>query len=210
MPFTTLTQPPLFLQEGAYSARLARNLASFVGTEGVLGPTDLFVRQRLAGAAMLVEVLVGRAIIDGDDIPFQGTYLVVSEEVLEVTVPSADAALSRIDLVVLRVLDSNAGASSDEARIELLEGTPDGEPVAPSVPDTAIPLAFVTVAPNVTIILQSNITEARTPSGPLVEPVLNNLGDVTVPSPEDGDALVYQNGEWVAESPIGLIIALGG
>lgn len=210
MPFTTLTQPPLFLQEGEYSARLARNLASFVGTEGVLGVTDLFVRQRLAGPAMLIEVLPGRAIVDGDDIPFQGPYLVVSEEVLEVAVPAADTALPRVDLVVLRVLDSNAGASADEARIELLEGTPGAEPVAPAVPDTAIPLALVTVAPNVTVILQPSITEARLPSGPLVEPVLNNLGDVTVPSPEDGDALVFQDGEWVAESPIGLIIALGG
>lgn len=210
MPFTTLTQPPLFLQEGEYSARLARNLASFVGTEGVLGVTDLFVRQRLAGPAMLIEVLPGRAIVDGDDIPFQGPYLVVSEEVLEVTVPAADTTLPRVDLVVLRVLDSNAGASADEARIELLEGTPDASPVPPAVPDTAIPLALVTVASNVTVILQPSITEARLPSGPLVEPVLNNLGDVTVPSPEDGDVLVFQNGEWVAESPIGLIIALGG
>jgi hypothetical protein len=210
VPFTTLPQPPLFLQEGEYSARLARNLSSFVGTEGVLGVTDLFVRQRLAGPAMLVEVLPGRAIVDGDDIPFQGPYLIVLEQVLELTVPAADTALPRVDLVVLRVLDSDAGVAGDEARVELLEGTPAAEPVPPAVPDTAIPLALITVAPNVTFILQSSITEARLPSGPLVEPQLNNLGDVSVPSPEDGDALVFQDGEWVAESPIGLIIALGG
>jgi hypothetical protein len=42
---------------------------------------------------------------------------------------------------------------------------------------------------------------------------LDDLNDVSVSSPSDGDILVYQSGSWVnqePESPIGLIIALGG
>ncbi len=210
MSTVTLTQPPLFLQQGEYSARLTRNITSFIGTEGIIGAGDFAVTERAAAVAMQVEVAPGRAVVDGDDIPNQRAYFAVSEETVEVPVPAADPTNPRIDLVVLRVLDSDAGVVGDEAQVELIEGTPAGSPVVPSLPPTAIPLAQIAVGANVIVILQANITDLRTLSNPLTSFDLDQLNDVNAPSPSDGDALVYQNGEWVAESPLGLIIALGG
>lgn len=210
MSTVTLPQPPLFLQEGEYSARLTRNITAFIGTEGVIGATDLEVQERAAAAAMQVEVLAGRAVVDGDDIPNQRSYFAVSEEVVEVPVPAADPTNPRIDLIVLRVLDSDAGVVGDEAQIELIQGTPAGAPTVPAVPDTAIALAEVEVGANVIVILDANITDRRAFSQPLVQSALDDLTDVDVSSAAEGDYLVYDGSDWVPGSPIGLVIALGG
>lgn len=210
MATVTLTQPPLFLQQGEYSARLTRNIVSFIGTEGIIGTTDFAVNERVAAPAMQVEVSPGRAVVDGDDIANQRAYFAVSEETVELPVPAADPTNPRIDLVVLRVLDSDAGVVGDEAQIELVEGTPAGSPTPPAVPDTAIPLAQIAVGANVIVILQANITDLRDGSTPLTTFDLDALADVDVSSAVQGDYLVYDGSEWVTGSPIGLIIALGG
>jgi hypothetical protein len=206
----TLTQPPLFLQEGEYSARLARNITAFIGSEGVIATNDLKVQERAAAPAMQVEILAGRAVVDGDDIPNQRAYFAVSEETVELPVPASDPTNPRIDLVVLRVLDSDAGVVGDEAQIQLIEGTPNVAPTVPAVPDTAIALAEIAVGANVIVILEANITDRRVSSAPLVQPDLDDLADVDVSGAVQGDYLVYDGSEWVTGSPIGLIIALGG
>lgn len=210
MSTVTLTQPPLFLQEGEYSARLARNITAFIGSEGVIATNDLKVQERAAAPAMQVEILAGRAVVDGDDIPNQRAYFAVSEETVELPVPASDPTNPRIDLVVLRVLDSDAGIVGDEAQIQLIEGTPNVAPTVPAVPDTAIALAEIAVGANVIVILEANITDRRVSSTPLVQPDLDDLADVDVSGAVQGDYLVYDGSEWVTGSPIGLIIALGG
>lgn len=210
MSTVTLTQPPLFLQEGEYSARLARNITAFIGSEGVIATNDLKVQERAAAPAMQVEILAGRAVVDGDDIPNQRAYFAVSEETVELPVPASDPTNPRIDLVVLRVLDSDAGVVGDEAQIQLIEGTPNVAPTVPAVPDTAIALAEIAVGANVIVILEANITDRRVSSTPLVQPDLDDLADVDVSGAVQGDYLVYDGSEWVTGSPIGLIIALGG
>lgn len=210
MSTVTLTQPPIFIQEGQYSARLTRNITSLIGTEGMIDTGDFVVSERATAAAMQVDIAPGRALIDGDDIANQQNYFVVSETIVELPVPAADVTNPRIDLVVLRVLDSDAGVVGDEALVELIEGTPAGSPTVPSVPATAVPLAQIAVGANVLSILNANITDVRTFSAPLVNFDLDGLRDVDVPSPSTGDVLTYDGSDWIAQSPVGLIIALGG
>lgn len=210
MSTVTLAQPPIFIQEGEYSARLTRNITSLLGTEGVIGANDFLVSERAASPAMQVDIAVGRALIDGDDIANQQNYFVVSETVVELAVPAADPVDPRVDLVVLRVLDSDAGVVGDEAQVELIEGTPGLGVPLPAVPPTAIPLAYVTVSPAVIAILDANISDQRPFSAPTVNFDLDGIRDVDAPSPSNGDVLTYEGGDWTAQSPVGLIIALGG
>lgn len=204
MSTVTLAQPPIFIQQGEYSARLTRNITSLIATEGVVGASSLVVSERAATPAMQVDVSAGRAFVDGDDIANQGNYLVAVEEFVEVAVPTADTVDPRIDLLVLQVLDSDAGVVGDEARLFLIEGTPAPSPVVPAVPNTAIPLASIAVGANVIAILDANITDLRVQAESFLAPPLdlNDLGDVNVPAPADGQALVYDeaSGQWIAST----------
>jgi hypothetical protein len=195
MSTVTLPQPPIFIQQGEYSARLTRNITSLLAKEGVVGDTlagaGFAASERAAAPAMQVDVSAGRAFVDGDDIPNQGNYLVVSEDVVEVPVPPADTAEDRIDLVVLRVLDSDAGVVGDEAQVVLIEGTPDPSPTVPAVPDTAIALASVYVAANVIAILDADITDLRVLSQTALEAGARG---------SDGDQVFWENGQTVTAS----------
>jgi len=195
VPAITLTQPPIFIQQGEYSARLTRNITSLLAKEGVVGDTlsdaGFATSERAAAPAMQVDVSAGRAFVDGDDIPNQGNYLVVSESVVEVPVEPADTVADRIDLLVLRVLDSDAGVIGDEARVELITGTPAGSPVAPALPPTAIPLAEVLVQANVIAILDVDITDLRGLSQTALEAGARGAG---------GDQIFWENGQAVTAS----------
>jgi hypothetical protein len=166
MPSVILVQPPAFLQQGEYSARLTRNFLNLVATEGVTGSSEFAVTERAASPAMQVDVAAGRAFIDGDDIPNQFTYVAFSEDVVEITVEPADTVDDRIDLVVVRVLDSDAGVIGDDALIEVITGTPDPSPVVPATPPTALPLASIDVVANAATITNSDITDLRVQSLP--------------------------------------------
>jgi hypothetical protein len=200
LPTVTLTQPPIFIQQGEYSARLTRNITSLIATEGVVGASDFLVTERDPAPALQVTMSPGRAFIDGDDIPNQGNYLVVVEEPVDINVSPADTTDDRIDLLVLRVLDSDAGVVGDEAQLELIPGVPDPSPVPPALPDTAIPVAEVLVQANVIAILNADITDRRTFTESFLAPPLNleDLEDVDVAGVQDRQALVYNAGanEW--------------
>lgn len=213
MASVTLTQPPVFIQQGEYSARLTRLFLNLVATEGTVAAGDFEVSERAAAPAMQVDIAAGRAFIVGDDITNQFTYVTLSENVVEVSVDPADLVDPRIDLVVVRVLDSDAGVVGDEARVEVITGTPAGVPVVPATPPTALPLARIAVAANAASITDANITDLRVQATTPFPARIDTLGDVSVSSEVDGDLLVYSGGTWVnqqPESPIGLIIALGG
>jgi len=161
LPSVTLTQPPVFIQQGEYSARLTRLFLDLVATEGVVGVNDFTVTERAASPAMQVDIAAGAAFITGDDIPNQFRYVALAENVVEVSVDPADLADDRIDLVVVRVLDSDAGVVGDEAKVEVITGTPASVPVVPSTPNTALPLAQISVAANAASIADSDITDLR-------------------------------------------------
>jgi len=196
--FVTLTQPPVFIQQGEYSARLTRNFLDLVATEGVTASGDFEVSERAASPAMQVDVAPGRAFITGDDIPNQFRYVALSEDVVELVVQPADLVDPRIDLVVVRILDSDAGVVGDEARVEIIAGVPDASPVAPTVPPTALALAEVAVAANVVSILNADITDLRVQAAAVFPQRIDTLDDVDVTTVVDGDILQYFGGTWLS------------
>ena len=196
--------PPIFQQNREYSARVTRQFLDLIGTEGVIDPGDLEVAERSAGAAMSVDVAAGRAFIAGDDQAFQGSYLVANEAVVNLPIETADPADSRIDRVVLQVRDPNAGGpAGDDVVLVVLTGTPGAAPVAPTTPDSAISLATVQVSPAAVSIVNADITDTRpSTANPLVPPpALDDLTDVELTAPEDGEVLTYDGAEWVNKQP---------
>lgn len=213
MPTVTLTQPPVFIQQGEYSARLTRLFLDLVATEGVVAAGDFEVTERAAAPAMQVDVAAGRAFITGDDISNQFRYVALSEGVVEVSVEAADVTNDRIDLCVVRVLDSDAGVVGDEARIDVITGTPDPSPTVPATPNTALPLASIYVTANAATITDADITDLRVTATSPFPSTVESLGDTNITSVSAGDTLVYSGGTWVNQQPdvsVGLVIALGG
>lgn len=157
---------PLWQQQSTYSAKRDRSLLRALFTEGVLpgplGASDpLRVSQRGAGANMSVDVAAGFGVITGDDEANQGNYLVESDAVANVVIGAAPGANSRIDLVVARVRDAQVTGADNDWIIEVVAGTVAGSPVAPAVPNTAIPLAEVLVAAGTVSITDAMVTDRR-------------------------------------------------
>jgi hypothetical protein len=164
---TTIANPPIWQQNRAYSARLDRTILDLIFTEGVVDPDlDNFEVTETTPQSLSVAIDVGRAVIDGDDEVRQGKYLVVNDAVLNVPITAAPLAPNdRIDLIVLRVNDPVAGSARtppNVCEVVAIPGTPGTVPVAPAVPDTAIPLAQVYVAAGATFIATADITDRRT------------------------------------------------
>jgi hypothetical protein len=139
-------------------------IASLFHDEGVFDVVfgSLKVSQRGAGANFSVDVAAGTAFIFGDDVAGQGMYLVGSDAVINVTVPSPPASGTRIHRVVAQVKDKLHN-SSDWSVYDwepvLLEDTGSG---TPALPDSAITLATVSVANGQVSVTDSNITDTRT------------------------------------------------
>jgi hypothetical protein len=198
-------ETPIWLQGGTYSARLDRSLLDVIFSEGVVDPGAgaLLASQRAAGANDSVDVAAGAAIIAGDDEADQGKYYVRNTAVSNVVFTPAPGADSRIDLLVLQVNDPTAGgAAGDDATFEVIAGTPAGSPVAPAVPDTAIPIAQVLRTALDTSITDAMITDVRD-EAVLVVPAavssLANIGDVDLAGLADGDVIRYDSasGDWL-------------
>lgn len=96
-------------------------------------------------AGMTAKVAPGRALVQSTEAA--GAYPVVLTEYTVVTFADGDPNNPRVDLVVLRVYDSQHDTSDrTDAVLEVIEGTPAAKPVAPPLPTAALPLAEVTVA----------------------------------------------------------------
>lgn len=176
-----LAQPPTWLQNGVYSARMDRNLVDIFFTEGVVNPGggDYEVVET-SPTSNSVAIGAGRAVITGDDEPNQGKYLCVNETVLNLLCSAAPVSDQRIDLVVLRVNDSVAGGpAGDNATIQVIDGTPSVSPVTPALPDTAIPLAEILRTAGDTFIDNSMITDLRSPASQQTFTVNSNFEILT-------------------------------
>jgi hypothetical protein len=162
-------EDPLYQDGNDYPARLDRQFIEDVfDTEGVIKPATgaLAVSVRGAGANMSVDVAAGRAVIKGDDEANQGSYRVLSTAVENLPIGAAPGSDSRIDLVVARVRDSAVtGGVSKDWLPEVIPGEVAVDPVAPAVPNTAIPLAQVLVATGTLSITAGMITDRRTAAG---------------------------------------------
>lgn len=159
-----ISQPPVWLQNGVYSARLDRNLIDLFFTEGVLAPgAGDFEVGITTPVSNSVLIQPGRAIITGDDEADQGKYLCKGESILTLALNAAPVSDARIDLVYLRVNDSVAGGpAGDDGTVEFLEGVVAASPVAPATPTTAIPLAEILRTAGDTYIDVGMITDVRT------------------------------------------------
>jgi microcystin-dependent protein len=162
---------PLFIESKGYSSQDMRLLIQGIygGIEQVLN--DAFFRVTAAGGAQ-VSVSGGIAVLQGDDAAVQGMYQVNSDDSVLKT-HSRDAINPKIDLVCLRVNDEGEGGpAGDNGVIDIVGGTPtpSADPTnplhQPTVPDTAIPLAFVLVPTGSTAI--SNILDVR--------PIVHSIG----------------------------------
>lgn len=133
---------------------------SLWATEGVISG-GLKVSQRGAGANFSVDVAAGMAVVSGDDVTGQGTYLIRSDAVENVTIPSPPVSGSRIHRVVAQVRDklhNSSSWSTYEWTIDVLEDTGSG---TPALPASAISLALVTVAAGQVSVTDSNIQDFR-------------------------------------------------
>lgn len=158
-----LAQPPTWLQNGVYSARMDRNLVDIFFTEGVVNPGGgAYLVSATSPTSNSVAIAAGRAVVAGDDEPNQGKYLCVNEGILNLPLNAAPVADSRFDLVYLRVNDPVAGGpAGNNATIDFIEGTPALSPVVPTTPTTAIPLARILRTVGDTAITAGMITDMR-------------------------------------------------
>jgi hypothetical protein len=116
--------------------------------------------QVLAVSGMNISVGVGSAVIPSASGATQGAYRPVNPSVAALTVATAPGSPNtRIDLVVINVVDS--GNSSSFAEVQLITGTPANPGVAPAAPTDSIILAQIAVGSGVSSILQANITDER-------------------------------------------------
>lgn len=131
-------------------------------SEGVTSAANFKVTQRAAGANMSVDVAGGIAIVTGNDVNLQGTYLCSSDAVENVTVPAAPVSGTRTHRIILwvkdKLYDGTLAANTYEFTVELQEDTGSG---APAMPDSAISLATVTVAASQTSVTDADITDTR-------------------------------------------------
>jgi hypothetical protein len=155
---------PLFQQANTVPARHMRGLVqALVDVEGVLPllAGGLVVTQRAAGTNMSVDVAAGSCVVAGDDEANQGSYLCRSTAIENVAIAAAPGSNSRIDLIVARVRDATVTGTSSDWILDVIPGTVAASPVAPSTPNTAIPLAKVTVAAGTAAITNAMITDLR-------------------------------------------------
>lgn len=93
---------------------------------------------------MEIRVSTGRAVVQGTSA--QGAYPVAVTDPEILTLGDGDAQYPRIDTVVLRVYDDLYDAADDTAAtIEIVAGSPDPDPDAPTLPVSCLPLWDVTV-----------------------------------------------------------------
>lgn len=157
---------PLWLQNSSYPAAVDRSLIETTFSAGIIGPADLAVTQRAAGANMSVDVAAGRVVVTMTDAPNQGRALCRSTAVNNLTIPGAPAAgLTRIDLIVARVYDTSIiGGSINGWQLDVVAGTAASSPTVPAVPASAIALAEVRVPAGTASVTNAIITDRRVQS----------------------------------------------
>lgn len=99
-------------------------------------------------ASGTVTVTPGSAIVQGASSTVQGAYLAVVDANFTATLTAADGTNPRVDLVYLRVRDTDAdGSGQRDCSPVYLAGTPAASPTAPTIPagTTGIILATISV-----------------------------------------------------------------
>jgi hypothetical protein len=156
----------------SYSALDLRVLASALYRDeglvlsGSTGVDSLKVTQRAAGANFTVDIAAGFAVIAGDDVSEQGSYVVRSTATENRTIPAPPGSGTRTHRVVAQIKDKlhNGVYTTYEWTLDVLEDTGSG---TPAVPASAIGLARVAVASGQSSVTNANITDDRVYATPL-------------------------------------------
>jgi microcystin-dependent protein len=173
------------LDRASYTAQEDRIVLSQLWDEGVIDLTAFKVTQRAAGPNFQVEISDGVAVVVGDDQDDQGNYLVAWTDVTPVTLDAAPGANSRYDIIILRVLDGQAGGlTGDGPGVAFVKGTAAASPTVPTTPDSAILLAVIGPITSATsAITNSIITDGRTVAGRRCQPgTIEEQADSHLPS----------------------------
>lgn len=182
----------------AYSAQEHRQLVAVAVPEGVVDVDDFRVSQRAAGANFTVDVAAGRAVVIGDDVAYQGGYLVTNDATLTgKVIPPAPGSGSRTHRVVLKILDKAHDGSlaygDYDADVQVLEDTGAG---TPALPDSAITLALVTVTSATGSITNANIStelDVRKRSGSAARARIRKTADTTALAAGTSGTNTYQS-----------------
>ena len=153
-----------------YDAIDVRRAVTIGLAEGTIGGGYL-VTQRALGANMSVDIAASTdsALVQGDAVTAQGLYHVARHNTfINEAITSNSSGNPRVDLVVLEIFDNlHDGSSSNVARTRVIAGTATSGATlanltgAASVPNSAIPLAYVLVANGAASISNSVILDAR-------------------------------------------------
>ena len=158
----TLRNPPSWLQQGSHTAENDRLTAQAVyGSTGVIGAGSLAVTAQ-GSPNMTVNVAAGWAAIVGTTQSLMGTYVAYNDAVSVQTITGNSSGLNRVDRIVVTVNDAYYTGSTNNVVFQVLAGTPNASPVAPSTPANSISLATIAVANGASSITSGNITDTRT------------------------------------------------
>lgn len=185
--------------------------------EGVIGLGSLKVTQRAAGATFGIDIAVGPAVVEGDDVDEQGRYLVKSTAVEQRSTPTAPVSGTRVHRVVAWVQDKlhNVDYTDYEWVIEVL---PDIGAGIPAEPDSAITLASISIGAGQTNVEDDDITDlrpfAQTPPSRMLQvgsdaerPGAPRLYDIIQRTDLDGVEELWNGTAWVT-SAAGVIRAI--
>lgn len=174
--------PPVWMQAGSYPARTDRlALAALLGYPGFAADesTPLRIRQGVkpsyqnyqlkvraaATPTMTVIVSAGYTFIDNHDVGGYGTYICVNDADYTITVaPAGGAGQYRKDTVVASVYDAETAGSTNEFRLEVIQGpyaASAGATVRGTLPPNSQVLADLSIAPSQTSVATGNIGDVR-------------------------------------------------
>lgn len=175
--------PPPWLQAGSYPARNDRLGAITSGLyysgfsidesaplrprQGVRPSYQGYQLKARAAATpnMTVTVSAGICWVDNHDITGYGTYTLVNDADVTLTVaPAGGAGQYRKDSVCFSVYDAETAGAVSEARLEIIQGpyaASAGATVRGTLPPNCIVLADIAIAPSQTSVSNSNLTDPR-------------------------------------------------
>jgi hypothetical protein len=175
--------PPPWLQAGSYPARNDRlgaitamlyysgfsfdESAPLRPRQGVRPSYQNFQLKVRAATTPNMTVIVSPGIcwIDNHDINGYGTYTLINDGDVTLTVaPAGGAGQYRKDSVCFSVYDAETAGSANESRLEIIQGpyaASAGAAVRGTIPPNAIVLADLAIAPSQTSVSTANISDPR-------------------------------------------------
>lgn len=112
-----------------------------------------------SSSSLGVRVQVGDCVVQGSNSSVQGAYLCHVTSTHALTLATAHSSLTRHDLIVARVYDSQYTGALNVFKLEVVTGAAGGG--VPAAPANSLALASVQVGPNAGTIISSNITDLR-------------------------------------------------